>query len=78
MDQTKASILVALERRKMHGFGAPARHHGTAAPRDVVRLLVRDVFDADVITPKQPDDRTESGHVVQRAGGVKLRAERAA
>ena len=70
MDQTKAPILdalAALERRKLHGFGAPGHHHGTSAPRDVVKLLGRSAFEADVITPKGLDDRTESGHVVQRA-----------
>ena len=70
MDQRQAPILDALAqvgRRRIHGFGAPGHHEGAAIPRDVRRLLGKRVFEADVITPKGLDDRTESQHVVQRA-----------
>ena len=70
MDQHTAPILEALgklQRRKMHGFGAPGHHQGSAIPRDLRRLLGSRVFAADVITPKGLDDRTESAHVLQRA-----------
>ena len=70
MDQHAAPILEALGaigRRRIHGFGAPGHHQGATVPRDLRRLLGRQVFVADVITPKGLDDRTESGHVLQRA-----------
>ena len=70
MDQHKAPVLEALaaiERRTVHGFGAPGHHQGATIPRDLRRLLGRQVFAADVITPKGLDDRTESAHVLQRA-----------
>ena len=77
MDQTQAPILealAALERRPVHGFGAPAHHQGAAVPRDLRRLLGKAVFAADVITPKGLDDRTEGGHVVQRAHEIAAEA----
>ena len=70
MDQKQAPILDALakiERRRIHGFGAPGHHEGAAIAKDVRRLLGKRVFEADVITPKGLDDRTERDHVVQRA-----------
>ena len=70
MDQHSAPVLEALaviERRRVHGFGAPGHHQGTTVPRELSRLLGSRVFAADVITPKGLDDRTESGHVLQRA-----------
>jgi arginine decarboxylase len=70
MDQHRAPILEALaavERRPMHGFGAPGHHQGATVPRDLRRLLGARAFAADVITPKGLDNRTEGGHVVQRA-----------
>ncbi|WP_254605179.1 aminotransferase class I/II-fold pyridoxal phosphate-dependent enzyme [Sphingomonas bacterium] len=77
MDQQQAPILEALaaiERRTVHGFGAPGHHQGTAVPRELRRLLGRQVFAADVITPKGLDDRTESGHVLQRAHEIAAEA----
>ena len=56
-----------MERARLHGFGAPGHHQGTSLPRDLRGALGRRVFEADVITPKGLDDRTEGGHVVQRA-----------
>ena len=70
MDQKQAPILDALsvlERRTVRGFGAPGHHQGAAIPGSAKRLLGRRVFEADVITPKGLDDRTEAGHVLQRA-----------
>ena len=77
MDQRQAPILEALatiERRKVHGFGAPGHHQGATVPRDLRRLLGRQVFSADVITPKGLDDRTEGAHVVQRAHEIAAEA----
>lgn len=70
MDQRQAPILdalAAIERRPLHGFGAPGHHQGAGIPPDARRLLGRQAFAADVITPKGLDDRSEGGHVVQRA-----------
>jgi arginine decarboxylase len=70
MDQQRAPILEALavaERSRIHGFGAPGHHQGSTLPRDLRRLLGARVFEADIITPKGLDDRTESAHVLQRA-----------
>ena len=77
MDQHQAPILdalAAIERRPVHGFGAPGHHQGSAVPRELRRLLGRKVFEADVITPKGLDDRTESGHVLQRAHEIAAEA----
>jgi arginine decarboxylase len=77
MDQQEAPILDALraiERRPMHGFGAPGHHQGTAIPSEVRRLLGKQVFEADVITPKGLDDRSEGGHVLQRAHEIAAEA----
>ena len=70
MDQNQAPILdalAAIERHRVHGFGAPGHHQGAAIPDGARRVLGRKAFQADVITPKGLDDRTEGGHVVQRA-----------
>lgn len=70
MDQHHAPLLEALAAfvpKRMHGFGAPGHHQGAGAPKDAVRALGKQVFAADVITPKGLDDRTEGGHVLQRA-----------
>lgn len=70
MDQQQAPLLEALkqlERRPIHGFGAPGHHQGNAVPKEAKALLGARVFAADVITPKGLDDRTEGAHVVQRA-----------
>jgi len=77
MDQTQAPILDALqqiERRKVHGFGAPGHHQGAALPRDLAKVLGKRVFEADVITPKGLDDRTEGEHVLQRAHEIAAEA----
>ena len=77
MDQTLAPILDALqqiERNKVHGFGAPGHHQGAAVPRDLRQALGRRAFEADVITPKGLDDRTEGAHVVQRAHEIAAEA----
>ncbi len=70
MDQKHAPIVEALaqvERRPIHGFGAPGHNQGAAIPTDLRRLLGRKIFAADLLTPKGLDDRTEGAHVVQRA-----------
>lgn len=70
MDQKQTPILEALatmERRPVRGFGAPGHNLGRGAARDLRKLLGARVFAADVITPKGLDDRTEGGHVLQRA-----------
>lgn len=77
MDQKQTPILEALatmERRPVRGFGAPGHNLGRGAARDVRRLLGSRVFEADVITPKGLDDRTESSHVVQRAHEIAAEA----
>jgi len=77
MDQTQAPILdalAAIERRPLHGFGAPGHHQGVAAPRAARKLLGKQVFAADVITPKGLDDRTEGAHVLQRAHEIAAEA----
>ena len=70
MNQHAAPILDALRRveRKPHaGFGAPGHGAGRAVTRDVLKLVGRRAFEADVLTPKGLDDRTERGQVVQDA-----------
>ena len=80
MNQNRAPILEALaaiERRSVHGFGAPGHHQGATVSRDLRRLLGRQFFAADVITPKGLDDRTESAHVLQEAHEIAAEAWRA-
>ncbi|WP_010184927.1 aminotransferase class I/II-fold pyridoxal phosphate-dependent enzyme [Sphingomonas sp. PAMC 26605] len=77
MDQKQTPILdalAALERRPIVGFGAPAHHHGNAMPGGMRRLLGRRVFQADVMTPKGLDDRTEGAHALQRAHEIAAEA----
>lgn len=77
MDQKQTPILEALaktERRPVRGFGAPGHNLGRGAARDVRKLLGSRVFDADIITPKGLDDRTEEGHVLQRAHEIAAEA----
>ena len=66
--------LATVERRPVRGFGAPGHNLGRSAARDVRRLIGSRVFEADVITPKGLDDRTEGGHVVQRAHEIAAEA----
>ncbi len=77
MDQHAAPILEALskvERKPPVGFGAPGHGGGRAATRDVLRLVGRRAFEADVLTPKGLDDRTERGQVVQQAHALAAEA----
>ena len=70
MSQRAAPILEALakvERRPPAGFGAPGHGVGRAATRDILKLVGRRAFKADVLTPKGLDDRSEEAQVVQRA-----------
>ena len=77
MDQELAPILEALgtvEQRPVHGFGAPGHHQGAAVSADLRRLLGKQVFAADLITPKGLDDRLERSHVLQRAHEIAAEA----
>lgn len=70
MNQHSAPILEALakvERRPPAGFGAPGHAGGKAVTRDVLALVGRRAFQADILTPKGLDDRSEHGQVVQHA-----------
>lgn len=69
-DQNSAPILEALALVKRDGiarFGAPGHGAGAAASADIVKLLGRQAFEADILTPKGLDDRTEQRQVLQRA-----------
>ena len=77
MDQTQTPILdalAAIEHRPPTGFGAPGHNQGAAIPDGVRRLLGKRVFQADVLTPKGLDDRTEGGLVLQRAHEIAAEA----
>lgn len=77
MDQREAPLLDALkhlERHRIHGFGAPGHHQGRTIPKGARALLGARVFQADVITPKGLDDRTEGAHVLQRAHEIAAEA----
>lgn len=77
MDQKQAPILdalAAIEHRPMIGFGAPAHHQGAAMPGGMRRLLGKRVFQADVMTPKGLDDRTEGAQALQRAHEIAAEA----
>ncbi|MDP1026863.1 aminotransferase class V-fold PLP-dependent enzyme [Sphingomonas sp. KR1UV-12] len=77
MDQKQTPILEALarmEHRPVRGFGAPGHNLGRSAARDLRKLLGSRVFQADIITPKGLDDRTEGAHVVQRAHEIAAEA----
>ena len=70
MTQRSAPILEALakvEKRPPLGFGAPGHSAGRAVTADMLALVGRCAFEADVLTPKGLDDRSEHGQVVQRA-----------
>jgi arginine/lysine/ornithine decarboxylase len=49
------------------GFGAPGHSAGKAMPTGMRRLLGKRVFQADLLTPKGLDDRTEGLLALQRA-----------
>ncbi len=77
MSQRSAPVLEALaavQRRPLIGFGAPGHGMGRAATPDVVRLLGRRAFEADVLTPKGLDDRLERGQVLQHAHALAAKA----
>lgn len=77
MDQSQAPIvdaLAAIERRPVTGFGAPGHNQGHAMPHAMRRLLGKRVFQADVLTPKGLDDRTEGLLAVQRAHEIAAEA----
>ncbi len=77
MNQHAAPIIDALgkvERTILSGFGAPGHGAGRAVTRDVLKLVGRRAFEADVLTPKGLDDRTERGQVVQEAHALAAEA----
>jgi arginine decarboxylase len=77
MDQTRAPLMEALariEKKPVIGFGAPGHGHGSAIPRGMRALLGKRVFQADVLTPKGLDDRTEGEHAVQLAHEIAAEA----
>lgn len=77
MDQTLAPLLDALaliERHPVVGFGAPGHNQGAAMPSGTRSLLGKRVFQADVLTPKGLDDRTESALALQRAHEIAAEA----
>ena len=70
MDQNSAPLadaLAAIEKRPVIGFGAPGHNQGAAIPGGMKALLGKRVFQADVLTPKGLDDRTEGKLALQRA-----------
>ena len=77
MDQQLTPLLDALieiERHPVTGFGAPGHHQGAAMPTGMRRLLGKRVFQADVLTPKGLDDRTEGKLALQRAHEIAAEA----
>ncbi len=77
MDQNQAPLvdaLVAAERHPVTGFGAPGHSAGKAMPTGMRRLLGKRVFQADVLTPKGLDDRTEGLLALQRAHEIAAEA----
>ena len=76
-DQDSAPVLEALalvQREKLTSFGAPGHGAGAGATADVVKLLGKQTFAADVLTPKGLDDRTEQRQVLQRAHALAAEA----
>jgi len=77
MDQKSAPLAEALKRienRPVVGFGAPAHNQGAAIPSGMRALLGKRVFQADVLTPKGLDDRTEGALALQRAHEIAAEA----
>ena len=58
----------------MIGFGAPGHAQGHAIPRGARALIGKRAFQADVLTPKGLDDRTEGLLAVQRAHEIAAEA----
>ncbi len=77
MDQKIAPLvdaLAAIEKNPVIGFGAPGHNQGVAMPTGVRSLLGKRVFQADVLTPKGLDDRTEGKLALQRAHEIAAEA----
>ncbi len=77
MDQKIAPLadaLAAIEKKPVIGFGAPGHNQGAAMPTGMRRLLGKRVFQADVLTPKGLDDRTEGKLALQRAHEIAAEA----
>ncbi|MEG8042461.1 aminotransferase class V-fold PLP-dependent enzyme [Sphingomonas sp. LR59] len=77
MDQKSAPLadaLAAIEKRPVIGFGAPGHNQGAAIPGGMKALLGKRVFQADVLTPKGLDDRTEGKLALQRAHEIAAEA----
>jgi len=80
MDQDEAPLVDALqnaEKNPIVGFGAPGHSSGEAMPTGMRRLLGKRVFQADLLTPKGLDDRTEGKLALQRAHELAAEAWRA-
>ncbi len=77
MDQKSAPLadaLATIEKRLVIGFGAPGHNQGAAIPGGMKALLGKRVFQADVLTPKGLDDRTEGKLALQRAHEIAAEA----
>lgn len=77
MDQKSAPLLEALERiekKPLIGFGAPGHNQGAALPSGIRALLGKRIYQADVLTPKGLDDRTEGALALQRAHEIAAEA----
>lgn len=80
MDQKIAPLvhaLTAIEKNPVIGFGAPGHNQGAAMPTGMRALLGKRVFQADVLTPKGLDDRTEGKLALQRAHEIAAEAWKA-
>ena len=76
-DQRRAPILEALtdvQRDGVARFGAPGHGAGSAATADVLKVVGRRAFEADLLTPKGLDDRTERRQALQRAHALAAQA----
>ena len=77
LNQSVAPILDALveaQRLSPVGFGAPGHGQGRGASADILRLLGRKTFAADLLTPKGLDDRVETRQAIQRAHQLAAKA----
>ena len=66
--------LEIVQRDPITGFGGPGHNMGQGAGDDVLALLGKRAFEADVLTPKGLDDRSESAQVLQRAWALAAEA----